>query len=95
MNDVAMTIEIDPKKLGIEGNRLLGEVEALAKWGAMFAGYAQRAIDLRERKTLVDVSNALLNDAEAKKIQLSRLAVTRGAGKLTPVDDDDDTGAAA
>ena len=95
MTDVAMSIVIDPKKLGIEGNRLLGEVETLAKWGAMFAGYAQQALDLRERKTLVGVSNALLSDVEAKKTQLARLAMARGAGKLTPVDEDDDAGAAA
>jgi hypothetical protein len=79
----ATKVELDPRRLGIEGNRLLGQVEALSKWGAMFAAYAAKTLDLRERACLLEVSKALLQDAESKKMDLMPIAQRRGAAMLT------------
>lgn len=85
-------VEINPKRLGIEGNQILGQVQALSRWAAMFAGYAQKTLDLRERATLVEVSKALSEQAEVLKVQLAQIAIKRGAGSVTnPTDDTDET----
>lgn len=82
------TVELNPKRLGIEGNQLLGQVQALSRWATMFAGYAQKTLDLRERATLVEVSKALAEQAEVLKVQLAQIAVNRGAGTINPADDE-------
>jgi len=85
---VGSTVELDPKRLGVEGNQLLGQVQALSRWSSMFARYAEKTLDLRERQVLLEVSKALAENAENFKVQLAQVAVKRSAGTITPVDDD-------
>lgn len=88
------TVEIEPKKLGIEGNQMLGQIQALSRWQAMFAAYAAKTLDIRERQVLLEVAKALGQNAEQFKVTLSQLAIKRNAAKITPVDPDDDEGTA-
>lgn len=87
---VGSTVELDPKRLGHHGNQLLGQVQALSRWSAMFAAYAQKTLDIRERQVLLEVSKALAENAENFKVQLAQEAVRRRAGTITPVDDEGD-----
>lgn len=89
---IGATVEISPKRIGIEGNQILGQIQATARWGAMFAAYAQKTLDIRERQVLTEVSKALLENAEKLKVQLAQIAVQRNAGTITPVDDDEPKG---
>lgn len=88
------TVELDPKRLGVEGNQMLGQIQALSRWQTMFAAYASKTLDLRERQVLLEVAKALAQNAEQFKITLSQLAVQRKAAKITPVEPDDDEGKA-
>jgi hypothetical protein len=83
-------VELNPKRLGPEGNQLLGQVQALSRWATMFAAYAQKTLDLRERQVLLEVSKALFQNAESFKVQLAQVAVKRGAGTISTADDDDE-----
>lgn len=83
-------VELNPKRLGIEGNQILGQIQALSRWATMFAAHAQRTLDLRERATLVEVSKALNEQAEVLKVQLVQIALKRGAGSVTPTEDGDE-----
>lgn len=86
------TVELNPKKIGIEGNQMLGQIQALSRWSAMFAAYATKTLDIRERQVLVEVAKALAENAESFKVQLAQMAQARGAAKITPVDSDDEGG---
>lgn len=79
-------VEIDPKKLGNEGHRILGKLDALTKWTIRFSAFHDKAIDLHERRTLKEVVNALMTDCEDTKIELAQFAQRRGAGKITPAE---------
>jgi hypothetical protein len=83
---IGTNVEIDPKKLGNEGHRLLGEASGLDRWSVMFAAFADKALDLREREVLRNVSRALADDAERVKTILAQFAHARGAAKLSPTD---------
>ena len=87
--DEMARVEIDPRRLGLEGSRFLGEVEALSRWGDRFATIAQGCLDLRERQVLLEVAKALLEDAELKKMLLVRIASRRHAAVITKNDEDD------
>lgn len=84
--EIGTHVEIDPRKLGNEGHRMLGEAAGLERWGLMFAAYADKTLDLRERATLREVAKALQADAERIKTQLAQFAYRRGAATLAPGD---------
>lgn len=76
-------VEIDPKKIGIEGNRLLGQMDMLNKWSVMFAAYGEKTLDIREKQCLREVAKALNEDAERVKMALAHHCMRRGAAKIT------------
>ena len=88
--EVGSTVEVNPKRLGPDGNQALGQVQALSRWASMFAAYANKTLDLRERQVLLEVSKALSENAESFKVQVAQIAVARGAGTITPADDEGD-----
>lgn len=81
--DAASIVEIEPSKIGLEGNRFLGQLDMLNKWSVMFAAYGEKTLDLREKQCLREVANALDEDAERVKMALAQHCMRRGAAKIT------------
>ena len=75
-------LELTPSALGIEGNRLLGRVEATTGCARQVLEWSRQTIDLAERRTLLNVARALQDRAEHLKAELATFAVKRGAGKI-------------
>ena len=73
---------IDQKKLGRDGFVMVGEINAMERWARAFAGMREATPDLLERKFLMEIVAALLDDAERIQMELARYAMARGAGKL-------------
>ena len=74
------TIEISAKRLNAEGNQLLGQLTALGRWAQMLKCHADQTLDLRERKCLLEVVDALRHDGERLKIELAENALKTNAG---------------
>lgn len=78
-------VEVDIKKLGVKGARLLGRVDAMKDCVAMFTHYRNRSVILSERQTLSEVVAGLEDGLAAVNMELVEYARSRGATKMFDV----------
>lgn len=88
-DDKQVAFEIDPKKLGLQGRELLGELKAVSRWCALLLSMKDRSTDPQERVFLSEMAAALEDDGRRLSFVLAQFAAKRGAGKVHDADDDE------
>lgn len=73
--------EIDQSKLGPEGHKLLGGVDALMSAIAIFSTIRDRSTDIQERVFLQEVCATLMQGVDEHQVKLVEVAMAQGAGK--------------
>lgn len=80
-------VSIDEKKLGREGLKLVGGLEALMRAIRLFTAIRLKSSDVRERVFLGEVCEMLMQGVQQHQDKLAEHAVPRGAGKIIDVED--------
>jgi hypothetical protein len=81
-NDKGSALVIDPEKLGPEGFKLIGGIEALNAAEMTVRNIRERSTVVQERMFLAEIGDLLKVFADEHKKQLAALAMKQGAGEL-------------
>ena len=80
-------VSIDEKKLGREGLKLVGGIEALMHAIQLFENIKAKSGDVQERVFLKEVCSVLMQGVGQHQDKLAAHAVKRGAGKVIDIED--------
>lgn len=81
-------VTIDEKKLGREGLKLIGGIDALMGAIGILASIREKSGDVQERVFLAEICKLLMQGVQQHKDKLGALAMKRGAGKLHEIPED-------
>jgi len=81
-------VSIDEKKLGREGLKLLGGIEALMGLVAIIGTIRAKSTDVRERVFLQEIADLAMQGVQQHQDKLAEHAVKRGAGKVIDTEKD-------
>jgi hypothetical protein len=73
---------IDPSKLGPDGWKLLGGIEALQSAADTIKSIRERSTLVQERQFLAEIRDLLTDFAKIHQAKLAALAMENGAGEL-------------